>query len=140
VITYGEQRVIPASLRTSTATEARRFPSPRHAPTYTDVIPAATTSSATRFNDLDTGFHLQLARCSGNELTRTLTAAVRESPRPSLREAWRNSDNPATSTATVRTQHREILRLIRHGEPDKAADAVEHHIRTFHGKLAEDER
>ncbi|MFC7471453.1 FadR/GntR family transcriptional regulator [Actinomadura keratinilytica] len=35
------------------------------------------------FNDLDTSFHVQIARSSGNQLTSTLTSAVRESVRPS---------------------------------------------------------
>ncbi|MGH3437768.1 MAG: FadR/GntR family transcriptional regulator [Sciscionella sp.] len=91
------------------------------------------------YNELDTRFHTELARCSGNELTRTLTAAVRESIRPILLNAMEVADDWRTIEASLHAEHREILRLIRLGEPNKAACAVEDHIRRFHGTLTDND-
>lgn len=84
-------------------------------------------------NDLDTRFHIELARCSGNELTRTLTAAVRESVRPLLLDAMKDIEDWPTLRDTLFTEHRDILTLIRRGQPVKAANTIEDHIRGFHG-------
>jgi DNA-binding FadR family transcriptional regulator len=91
--------------------------------------------AAPGYNDLDTRFHIELARCSGNELTRTLTSAVRESIRPLLLLAMESAEDWGTTEAALQAEHREILRLISQGEPEKAAEAVESHIRGFHGTL-----
>lgn len=93
--------------------------------------------TAADYNDLDTRFHIELARCSGNELTRTLTSAVRESIRPLLLRAMESAADWPGVEASLQAEHREILRLIARGEADKAADAVESHIRGFHGTLTD---
>jgi DNA-binding FadR family transcriptional regulator len=87
------------------------------------------------YNELDTRFHVELARCSGNELTCTLTAAVRESIRPLLLDALEAVTDWHATVARLNAQHSDILRLIRRGAPEKAAQAVEEHIRDFHGRL-----
>ena len=45
-------------------------------------------------------------------------------------------DWPATA-ATLRRQHREILKAVREGRVEDVASAVEEHIRDFHGLLVE---
>lgn len=87
------------------------------------------------FSELDTRFHVQLARCSGNELTRTLTAAVRESIRPVILDALQGVADWAGTADTLRAEHREILRQVRAGDADAAARSVEQHIRGFHGHV-----
>lgn len=87
------------------------------------------------FNELDTAFHVQLAGCSGNELTRTLTAAVRESLRPLILQGFERVPDWAATTSALQAEHRGILELIRDGRPEEAAQAVEDHIRGFHGSL-----
>lgn len=90
------------------------------------------------FNDLDTRFHVQIARSSGNELTSTLTSAVRESVRPLILRALETvEDWPGTAHALDK-DHAELLRLLREGRGPEAADLAERHIRGFHGTLVDE--
>ncbi|MGC4951077.1 FadR/GntR family transcriptional regulator [Streptomyces sp. DT224] len=90
------------------------------------------------FNDLDTRFHVRIARGSGNALTSTLTSAVRESVRPLiLRALEAEPDWPATAAA-LNADHAELLRLVRAGDGARAADLVEAHIRGLHGTLVDE--
>lgn len=90
------------------------------------------------FNDLDTQFHVHIARSSGNELISTLTSAVRESVRTLILDAEEaaGEDWPETARA-LNVEHTELLRLVREGEGTRAADLVEQHIRGFHGTLVD---
>ncbi|UXY25197.1 FadR/GntR family transcriptional regulator [Streptomyces sp. HUAS TT20] len=92
----------------------------------------------TVFNDLDTKFHVAIARTSGNQLTSTLTSAVRESVRPLILQALESTEDwPATADALNR-EHAGLLRLVRAGKGLEAADLVEKHIRGFHGTLVDE--
>ncbi|MEV0850123.1 FCD domain-containing protein [Streptomyces sp. NPDC049954] len=89
------------------------------------------------FNDLDTRFHVQIARSSGNALTSTLTAAVRESVRPLILRALEAAEDWPATAAALNAQHAELLRLVHEGEGKAAADLAEEHIRGFHGTLVD---
>lgn len=90
------------------------------------------------FNDLDTRFHVQVANSSGNALTSTLTSAVRESVRPLILRALEVTEDWPATTASLNAQHTELLRLVRAGRGEAAADLVEIHIRGFHGTLVDE--
>ncbi|WP_372341193.1 FadR/GntR family transcriptional regulator [Streptomyces sp. CC224E] len=92
------------------------------------------------FNDLDTRFHVHIARISGNELISTLTSAVRESVRTLILDAEEaaGEDWPETARA-LNAEHTELLRLVRAGKGARAADLVEKHIRGFHGTLVDED-
>jgi DNA-binding FadR family transcriptional regulator len=90
------------------------------------------------FNDLDTRFHVQIARSSGNELTSTLTSAVRESVRPLILRALEAAEDWPATAGGLNAQHAELLRLVRTGKGAKAADLVERHIRSLHGTLVDE--
>ncbi|MCB5906749.1 FadR/GntR family transcriptional regulator [Streptomyces pinistramenti] len=94
--------------------------------------------AAAEFNDLDTRFHVQVARGSGNDLTSTLTAAVRESVRPLILRALEAADDWPATAAALNDDHTELLRLVRAGEGAAAADLVERHIRGIHGTLVDE--
>ncbi|MFI7098728.1 FadR/GntR family transcriptional regulator [Streptomyces sp. NPDC050161] len=94
--------------------------------------------AAAEFNDLDTRFHVQMARGSGNDLTSTLTAAVRESVRPLILRALEAADDWPATAAALNDDHTELLRLVRAGEGTAAADLVERHIRGIHGTLVDE--
>lgn len=94
--------------------------------------------SVPEFNDLDTRFHVQIARSSGNALTSTLTAAVRESVRPLILRALEAAEDWPATAAALNAEHAELLRLVRAGDGVGAADLVERHIRGLHGTLVED--
>lgn len=98
--------------------------------------PALTVSE---FNDLDTRFHVHIARSSGNELISTLTSAVRESVRVLILKAEESAgeDWPETARA-LNAEHAELLSLVRAGEGERTADLVEQHIRGFHGRIVDD--
>lgn len=90
------------------------------------------------FNDLDTRFHVQIARSSGNELTSTLTSAVRESVRPLILRALEEAEDWPATAAGLNAEHTELLRLVRAGKGAKAAGLVERHIRSLHGTLVDE--
>ncbi|MFJ9928424.1 FadR/GntR family transcriptional regulator [Streptomyces misionensis] len=91
--------------------------------------------TAAEFSDLDTRFHVLIARASGNHLISTLTAAVRESVRPMILQALEGAEDwPATAEA-LNDEHARMLRLVRAGEGAQAADVADQHIRGFHGGL-----
>ncbi|MBT2442675.1 FadR family transcriptional regulator [Streptomyces sp. ISL-36] len=87
------------------------------------------------FNELDTAFHVLLARSSGNGLVSTLTSAVRESVRALILQAEEAAEDWPAIAEQLNREHAELLRLVRAGEGSAAADLVERHIRGFHGTL-----
>lgn len=92
------------------------------------------------FNELDTEFHVKVASGSGNALTSTLTAAVRESVRPLILRALEEVDDWPATQARLNAEHTEMLRLVRTGDGEAAADLAERHIRGFHGTLVDEDR
>lgn len=92
----------------------------------------------TRFNDLDTRFHVHIARSSGNALTSTLTSAVRESVRPLILRALESAEDWPATAAALNAEHAELLRLVRAGEGARAGALVEQHIRSLHGTLVDE--
>ncbi|MFD3568655.1 FadR/GntR family transcriptional regulator [Streptomyces sp. NPDC058667] len=87
------------------------------------------------YNDLDTAFHVLIARSSGNPLVSTLTSAVRESVRALILEAEEAAEDWPATADRLHDEHVELLRLLRAGEGAAAADLVERHIRGFHGAV-----
>jgi GntR family transcriptional regulator, transcriptional repressor for pyruvate dehydrogenase complex len=88
---------------------------------------------AATFNDLDSAFHVALARATGNLLVAELTIALREAMRPRLLASLRAVlDLPAVTTR-LRADHRGIYEAIRQGQAQAAADRVEAHIVQFYG-------
>ncbi len=88
---------------------------------------------ASTFNDLDSAFHVAIARATGNLLVAELTIALREAMRPRLLASLRAVlDLPAVTTR-LRADHRGIYEAIRQGQAQAAADRVETHIVQFYG-------
>lgn len=83
-----------------------------------------------RFNDCDTAFHVLLARAAGNHLARDFTAAIRESMRLPILDAFRTVGTWDEVADALRADHRTIFEAVRAGDPDRAADATERHIRS----------
>ncbi|MER6634833.1 FadR/GntR family transcriptional regulator [Streptomyces microflavus] len=98
---------------------------------------AAPGIGVSAFNDLDTRFHVLIARSSGNALTSTLTSAVRESVRPLILRALEEAEDwPATARA-LNAEHDTLLMLVCEGRGAEAADLVERHIHGLHGTLVD---
>ncbi|MER5710157.1 FadR/GntR family transcriptional regulator [Streptomyces sp. NPDC042898] len=92
-------------------------------------------ADVTLFNELDTAFHVLIARSSGNGLVSTLTSAVRESVRTLILQAEEAAEDWAATAEELNREHAELLRLVRAGDGPAAAELVERHIRGFHGAL-----
>ncbi|MEU3478393.1 FadR/GntR family transcriptional regulator [Streptomyces sp. NPDC033754] len=92
-------------------------------------------TDVTLFNELDTAFHVLIARSSGNGLVSTLTSAVRESVRTLILQAEEAAEDWAATAEELNREHAELLRLVRAGDGPAAAELVERHIRGFHGTL-----
>jgi DNA-binding FadR family transcriptional regulator len=90
------------------------------------------------YNELDTRFHVLFARASGNRLTSTLTSAVRESVRPLILRALESAEDWPATAGALTAEHADLLRLVRSGDGEAAADLVERHIRGFHGSLVDE--
>lgn len=81
------------------------------------------------FNELDTEFHVCIARASHNALVTDLTVAVRESLRRPIRAAEERLGDWHTFRTDLQRQHEGIYAAIAAGEGERAADLVEAHIR-----------
>lgn len=87
------------------------------------------------FNDLDTAFHVLIARLSGNGLAADLTVAIRRSARsPILRAEQVLDDWPAFRSSLV-AQHRAIADAIVAGRAGEASDLMDAHIRSAYAEL-----
>lgn len=84
------------------------------------------------FLDLDTEFHLGLARCSNNTLLVDLMAALREAVRRPMVQAFDDDMAwPERAKMLVR-EHTEIFDAICAGNPDDAEALMRHHIEHFY--------
>jgi GntR family transcriptional regulator, transcriptional repressor for pyruvate dehydrogenase complex len=120
-------------------TEAAKHADPEHladAERLLDLMddPALSVEA---FGALDSQYHAALALSSGNRLAGNMTAALRDSVRHLILEAFQKQSDWTATAHTLRRQHREIFRAVRDGRAVDAAQAIEAHIRGFHGKLAD---
>jgi DNA-binding FadR family transcriptional regulator len=89
-----------------------------------------------RFRELDSDFHLVLARASRNDLAATLLASLGGAVREEMTAGYaRTADWPATA-GRLAAEHHHILDAIATGDPDLAAAAVGRHIAGFYGLRA----
>lgn len=81
------------------------------------------------FNDLDTDFHVAIARAAGNSLATDLTVAIRESVRHPIRIGLEIVADVGALRQQLRREHREIARALRVGDGERAARLLDEHIR-----------
>ena len=87
------------------------------------------------FLELDTGFHVALARVSGNALAPLLMEALRETIARQMRAAFDEVTDWDATRARIAADHRVLAEAIAAGDPDGAAAAVSEHIRGFYRLL-----
>lgn len=81
------------------------------------------------FDELDTAFHHAIANHGGNGLLFDLTRAIRTTVADPIRKATdRIADWPAYQVLLT-AEHRGIMEAIASGNPEHAAEVMEHHIR-----------
>ena len=91
------------------------------------------------FNELDTEFHVEIARAGNNPLIANLTAAIRQALRDPIRAASLAMGDWLDFRADLVTQHRQIYETIRSGDQAHAATVMEAHIRTAYSVLKLDD-
>lgn len=84
------------------------------------------------FNDLDTAFHVRIARASDNGLSAVLMAALREALRRAMVTAFEGLEDPVGTMQKVADEHAAIVEAIASGDADRSAERVTTHIRDFY--------
>ncbi|MDI2129473.1 FadR/GntR family transcriptional regulator [Yinghuangia seranimata] len=87
-----------------------------------------------RFNQADADFHLALAEASGNTLIATLMHGLRDAVGRHAVEAVERLGWPE-SAELLRTDHHRIVEAVAAGRADKAAQAVDEHLRRSYPDL-----
>lgn len=91
-----------------------------------------------RFNELDTAFHVGIARIADNRLIRDLTIAIREAVASPILEAEERLPDWHSFRLRLMQEHRDILAALRSGDAALAADLAEAHVRGAHARLLPD--
>lgn len=87
------------------------------------------------FLELDTGFHVELARASGNALAPMLMEALREAIARQMRAAFDEVADWDDTRESIASDHRGIADAIAARDPEAAEAAVVGHIRNFYALL-----
>jgi GntR family transcriptional repressor for pyruvate dehydrogenase complex len=87
------------------------------------------------FLELDTGFHVELARASGNALAPLLMEALRETIADRMRIAFREVRDWDETRARIAAEHQALAQAVAGGDGDAASRAVTEHIRGFYQLL-----
>jgi GntR family transcriptional repressor for pyruvate dehydrogenase complex len=88
--------------------------------------------SPEEFHLLDAEFHVALSGLAGNVLIAAVMASLRSAIHGYVLAAVPNLPDWEATAVGLRAEHRAILKAIRAGEPDQAAELVTAHIRDFY--------
>lgn len=89
----------------------------------------------TAFLDLDTEYHVGLARCSNNALLADLMAALREAVRRPMAVAFDDDEAWPERAQMIRGEHDAIFEAICAGDADEAEARMRHHIEVFYHEI-----
>jgi DNA-binding FadR family transcriptional regulator len=92
--------------------------------------------SAEVFYRLDTDFHLELSRVSGNRLAPALMEALREAMAREMLKAFAVLPDFDAQRAVLIEGHARIVEAIESGDSEEAATAVREHIEGFYRHVA----
>lgn len=88
--------------------------------------------AAEEFLDLDTRFHVALARTAGNVVVAAVMAAMRSAIGDYVSAAVRRLPDWEPMAVRLRAEHHGILEAVRSGQAARAAEAVRAHIIGFY--------
>lgn len=88
-----------------------------------------------RFNELDTEFHVAIAEAGGNQFVADLTVAVRESIRSDILGTLEQAGDWPEIRDGLRADHHAIYQALVDADGPRAADALERHIETFYTRM-----
>lgn len=92
-------------------------------------------TSAQAFNELDTAFHLTIARMGDNRLVRDITVAIREAVSSQILAAEHLLPDWQALRVRLVQEHRGIAAALRAGDADLAGRLCAEHIRSSHATL-----
>ncbi len=87
------------------------------------------------FLEFDTGFHVAIARCSGNAVAPLVMEALRGAIAHKMIEAFRMLDDWSGEHAYLVQEHQQILATIESGDASKAAEVIHSHLHGFYSRL-----
>jgi DNA-binding FadR family transcriptional regulator len=102
-----------------------------------DDMRTATTSS--EFNELDTEFHVELARVSGNALLPVLMDALRGTMRRAMLEGFERLADWRAERDHLVGEHAQMIRYIEAGDRESAGAAMQNHVMRFYRHVMEPE-
>jgi GntR family transcriptional regulator, transcriptional repressor for pyruvate dehydrogenase complex len=87
------------------------------------------------FLECDTGFHVAIARSSGNAAVPLVMEALRGAIAHKMLDAFRQLDDWPSERANLVREHQHILEAIESGDVSKAADVIHAHLHGFYSRL-----
>ncbi len=88
-----------------------------------------------RFNELDTEFHVAIAEAGGNQFVTDLTVAVRESIRTDILGTLEESGDWPEIRDGLRADHHAIYLALAAADGPRTADLLEKHIEGFYARM-----
>lgn len=85
-----------------------------------------------RFNQLDTEFHVSIARFSGNALASDLMQALRDAVESEMTKIFESLDDWRAVACSLGDEHEAIVAAIEDGDGMSAAKLVDEHITNFY--------
>ena len=124
------------ALERSSAALAAQRAAPKSLRRIRAVVAAmASADTVDGFNELDTEFHVLIARAGQNQLIADLTVAIRQAVREPIRAASLAMEDWPDYRVDLLRQHRGILEAITASDPVEAASLMESHIRGAYAAL-----
>lgn len=128
------------ALERSSASVAAKRPNPKAVRRLQGVLEQmAEADTVDGFNELDTEFHVVLARAGQNQLVADLTVAIRQAVRETIRTASLAKADWPEYRLQLLAEHQQILDAIVAGNADLAATRMEGHIRGAYAVLGIEE-
>lgn len=95
-----------------------------------DGMRAATTSRD--FNELDTEFHVELARASGNALLPVLMETLRGTMRRAMLEGFQRLPDWRAERDHLIQEHEQVISYVEAGDAAQAGSALSNHVKRFY--------
>lgn len=126
-----ETRVMIESVSVRAAAEAPRQEELDHAAALLHQMDAPGLDPYA-FHRLDADFHVTLTRAAGNEVNTAIMAGLRDAIHQTILGAVATLPDWPRTAMRLRREHHAILRAVRAGDSEGAAEQVTQHVRGFH--------
>lgn len=90
-----------------------------------------------RFHELDTEFHIALARASHNALSTALMQALRDAVKGEMMSAFGRVRDWEAMVSALTDEHRAILTAVEAGRGKEAAELIARHIKGFYAAVGD---